>query len=95
MLYKSLVTMDPFKTNLASLHYVTFIEPFVVMPTESLSFSSEQFMNNSITKLIEEKTNDPFILLEEHFFIAFLLQKKYEVQFEDLTHEVLEFFSEP
>jgi hypothetical protein len=53
-------------------------------------------MNNSVTKLIEEKTNDPFILLGEHFFVAFLLQKKYyEVQFEDFTHEELEFFSEP
>jgi hypothetical protein len=35
-LYNSLVAMDPFKTNLASLHYVTFIKPYVVMPTESL-----------------------------------------------------------
>jgi hypothetical protein len=64
------------KTDLVSLHYVTFIQSLVVMPTESLSFSSEQFMNNSITKLIEEKTNDHFILLEGHFFDAFLLQKK-------------------
>jgi hypothetical protein len=42
---------------------------------QSLSFGSDQFMNNSVTKLIEEKTNDPFILLGEHFFVAFLLQK--------------------
>jgi hypothetical protein len=33
-------------------------------------------MNNSVTKLIEEKTNHPFVLLEEHFFIAILLHKK-------------------
>jgi hypothetical protein len=26
------------KTDLASLHYVTFIEPLVVCPTEALSF---------------------------------------------------------
>jgi hypothetical protein len=37
---------------------------------------SEMFMNNSITKLIEEKTSHPFILLEEHFSAAILLHKK-------------------
>jgi hypothetical protein len=64
------------KTDLASLHYVIFIEPLAVMPTEFLSFACEQFMNNSVIKLIEEKTNNPFILLEEHFFASLLLQKK-------------------
>jgi hypothetical protein len=66
------------------------------MSTESLSFGSEQFMNNSINKLIEEKINDPFLLLEEHYFTTVLLHNKiYKVQFEDLPHEVLEFFLEP
>jgi hypothetical protein len=40
---------------LASLHYVTFIEPLVVCPTEALSFDSDEFMNNAINKVIEEK----------------------------------------
>jgi hypothetical protein len=93
--------MDPFcksyvKVDLSSLHYVTFIESFVVMPTKSLSLSPEQFMNNSINKLIKEKINDPFLLVEQHFFITVLLHNKiYEVQFEDLSHKVLKFFSEP
>jgi hypothetical protein len=87
--YKSCVKID-----LAWLHYVTIIEPLTVMPTESLSIHSEQFMNNFINKLIEEKINDPFLLLEEHFFATILLHNEtYEVQFEDLSLEVLGFFS--
>jgi hypothetical protein len=82
--------MDPFckscaKTNLVSLHYVTFIEPLAIFPTKALSFDSKQFTNNSINKVIEE-----------HFFTAGLLYKRnYEVQFQDLSPEVLEFFLEP
>jgi hypothetical protein len=63
-------------TDLASLHYVTFIEPFAVLPTETLSFDFEKFTNNSIKQMIEEKINDHFLLLEEHFFTAILLHKK-------------------
>jgi hypothetical protein len=36
------------KTDLATLHYVTFIELFGVFPTKALSFDSKQFMSNSI-----------------------------------------------
>jgi hypothetical protein len=61
------------KTDLASLHYVIFIELLAIMPMESLPFGSKQFINNSVTKLIKEKNNDPFILLEEYFFAAFVL----------------------
>jgi hypothetical protein len=80
-LFIYLVTMDHFcksnaKTNLATLHYVTFIEPLAVFPAEALSFDSEKFTNNSINEVIEAKTNDPFLLLEEHFFDAILLYKK-------------------
>jgi hypothetical protein len=72
--------------DLVSLHYVTFIDPLAVMSTESLSFGFERFMNNSINKLIEEKTNGPF-LLDEHFFAAVLLHNKTcQVQFEDMSH---------
>jgi hypothetical protein len=60
MFFISLVIMNTFckscvDTDLASLHYVTFIEPFVISPKEALSFSSEQFTNTSINKLIEPK----------------------------------------
>jgi hypothetical protein len=61
------------ETDLASLHYVTFIEPLVVFPTEALSFNFEQFTNNSINKVIESITNDHFPLFEEHFFAAVLV----------------------
>jgi hypothetical protein len=54
------------KTNLASLHYATFIEPLTVRPIEALSFDSEQFANNSI-KVIEAKNRNPFLLSKEHF----------------------------
>jgi hypothetical protein len=64
------------ETDLISLHYVTFIEPLVVYPTEALSFDSDEFMNNSINKVIEEKTNESFVLLNEHFFTDFLVHKK-------------------
>jgi hypothetical protein len=84
------------KTDLATLHYMTFIEPLTIFSTEALSFDSEQFTNNSINKVIEAKTTDPFLQLEEHFIAVVLLyQKIYEIQFESLSHEVLEFFSEP
>jgi hypothetical protein len=83
--------MDPFHnsyadTDLASPHYITFIEPLAALPMEAFSFCSEQFMSNSTEKVIEGKINAPFILLEEHFSTAVMLyNKKYEVQFEDLT----------
>jgi hypothetical protein len=67
--------------DLATLHYVTFIEPFGVFSTEPLSFNSEQFMNNSISNIFESKLNGPFLLFEEHFFAVVLLYKKsYEMQ---------------
>jgi hypothetical protein len=43
------------ETDLASGHYVTFIEPFVVCPTDALSFDSDEFTNNNMNKMIEEK----------------------------------------
>jgi hypothetical protein len=77
------------------LHYITFIDPLIVPPIDVLSFESEQFINNFINKVIETKTNEPFILLKENFLGAVLLYKKnYEVLSEHLSHEVLEFFSE-
>jgi hypothetical protein len=96
MFFISLVAMDLFyksnaETDLASLHYVTFI-----FPMEALSFNSKQFTNNSMKKVIGGERNNPFLLLEEHLFAVILLyNKNYEVQFEELSQEVLKFFSEP
>jgi hypothetical protein len=74
--YKTYVESD-----LASVHYVTFIEPLTVCPTETV---------------IEEKMNDSFVLLEEHYFTAFLVYKKsYKFKFEDMSHKILQFFAEP
>jgi hypothetical protein len=76
--------------------FPTFIEPVAILPIEVLSFDSEQFTNNSMNKVIEGKRNDSFVHLEKLFFAAVMLYtKNYEVQFEDLLHEVLDFFSEP
>jgi hypothetical protein len=100
MFFISLVTTGLFyksnvETDLASLHYITFIVPLVVFPMEALSFDSKQFTNNSVKNVTEKERNDPFILLEEHFFTAVLLyNKNYEIHFKDLSQEVLEFFSE-
>jgi hypothetical protein len=38
----------------------------------NVTLDSEQFINNSINKLIEEKISDSFLLLEEHFFAIVL-----------------------
>jgi hypothetical protein len=77
-------------TDLASLHYITFIEPFTVSPKEVLSFDSKQFMNTSINKLIETKDKDTFLLFEEHLFESVLVYRKsYDVHFEDLSNEYL------
>jgi hypothetical protein len=82
--------------NTAPDTFPTFIELVAILPIEALSFDSEQFTNNSMNKVIEGKRNDSFVHLEELFFAAVMLYtKNYEVQFEDLLHEVLDFFSEP
>jgi hypothetical protein len=84
------------ETVLASLHYVTFIEPLAVFLTEVQSFDFDDFTINSMKKVIEEKINDPFVPLEEYFFAVVLLYKKnYEVEFEDMSYEVIEFFYQP
>jgi hypothetical protein len=61
ILFISLVAMEPscktyVETDLASLHYITFIESLAICPTEALSFDSNQFTKNSINKVTEEKT---------------------------------------
>jgi hypothetical protein len=84
------------ETDLTSLHYVTFIEAFASYPTKVLSFDSSEFKNNVTNKVIEENTNEPIVLIEEHFFAIFLVYKKsYKFEFEDLPPEVLQFFSQP
>jgi hypothetical protein len=56
--------------DLASVHYVTFIEPLDISPSEAMCFDSKEFRNTCINKLIETKPEDPFLLFEEHFFAA-------------------------
>jgi hypothetical protein len=68
LIYKSCVEID-----LASLHYITFMEPIAVFPTEALSFHSDDFTINSMKKVIEGNINDPFVLLKQHFFNVVLL----------------------
>jgi hypothetical protein len=75
------------------LQYVTFIKPFDVLPTEALSFDSNQFTSNYTNKIFKSKNKDHFLLLEEHFFDAVVVCKKnYDIQFEDLPHKVVSFF---
>jgi hypothetical protein len=82
--------------DLASLHYVTFIEPHAISPSEALCFNSEQFTNTTINKLIEAKPKDHFLIFEEYFVAnVFVYRKSYGVQFKDLSNEDLEFFTEP
>jgi hypothetical protein len=82
-----LVAMDTFY-DLASLHYVIFIEPLTFPPSEALCFDSEQFTNTSINKLIEAKPKGPFMIFEEYFFTnVFVYRKSYVVQFKDLSNE--------
>jgi hypothetical protein len=74
------MAIDPFcksciKTDLTSLHYVTFMEPLAIFPIEALPFDSKQFTNNSINKVVESKTEESFLLLEEHIFAAISLYK--------------------
>jgi hypothetical protein len=47
-------------TDLAMLHYVTFIEPFDVLPTESLSFDCNQITLSYENKIFESNDKDPF-----------------------------------
>jgi hypothetical protein len=54
----SLVAMDHFyksfvETDLAFLHYVTFIEPLAIFSTEALSFHFDDFTVNSMKKVIK------------------------------------------
>jgi hypothetical protein len=77
----SLMEMDHFyksytKTDLASLHYVTFIESLAIFSTEALSFDFDDFTVNFMKKVIKGNINNSFVLLEEHFFDAVLLYKK-------------------
>jgi hypothetical protein len=43
------------ETNLATLHYLAFIEALTLSSKEALSFDSKQFTNNTNNKVIEEK----------------------------------------
>jgi hypothetical protein len=71
--------------DLASLHYVIFIQLIAISSNEVMSFGSEQFINTSINKLIEPKDKDPFMIFEEYFFGSVLVNRKsYNIHFKDL-----------
>jgi hypothetical protein len=77
-MFISLVGIDLFyksyvETDLAMLHYVIFIESLAVSRTEAMFFDSNDFTSNSMKKVIQGNINDPFVLVEEHFFDAVLL----------------------
>jgi hypothetical protein len=63
-------------SKLTRPYYVTFIGLLVVCPKKALSFSSDEFTNNNINKVIEEKINDHFMLPKEHLFATFFVYKK-------------------
>jgi hypothetical protein len=46
-------------------------------------------MNNSISEVIEVKINNHFVLLKNMSSMPFYCKKTYEVQFENMSHEVL------
>jgi hypothetical protein len=51
-------------------------------------------MSNYANKIFESKNEDSFVLLKEHFFEAVMACKKCNgLEFEDLSGEVVEFFS--
>jgi hypothetical protein len=91
-LFISLVAMDTFcksygATDLASLHYVIFIESFAILRMEVVSFDFEQSTNNSIDKMIEEKTDDPFCSLKNISLPPFCCIKKL-MKFNSKTYHV-------
>jgi hypothetical protein len=81
------------ETDLASLYYVTFIAPLAVCPTEALSIDYDQFTNNTINKVIEEKNEQLFRAPRSRNLFG--VKKPYKFEFKDLSYEVLQFFSEP
>jgi hypothetical protein len=78
--------------DLAMLHYVTFIEPFGVLPTGPCYSTPNNSRTTTPTRSLNKKS-DPLVLLEEHFITAVVEYKKiYQIQFEDLWQEVVLFF---
>jgi hypothetical protein len=72
------------KTDLATLHYVTFLKPFGVF--------QHNLYHLTLTKS-QSNDEDLFLLLEEHFFEAVMVCKKYyAVELEYLSQEVVKFF---
>jgi hypothetical protein len=83
MFFKTLVAMNYscktfVKTNLAPLHYVTFIEPLAVCSTDVLSFDSNEFMNNG-----------GYHAHQRTFLHSFFgVKKPFKFETEVLSHEV-------
>jgi hypothetical protein len=48
--------------DLATVHYVTFVELFDMLPTEALSFDDTKFLSNYTNKFFEfKKINHVFV----------------------------------
>jgi hypothetical protein len=58
------------------LHYVTFVEPFGVLPTEALSFDDAKFVSNYTSKVFQSKKKDHVLCFGQHLFDAVLCIKK-------------------
>jgi hypothetical protein len=83
------------RADLASLHYAAFIEPLAVA-SAPLSFGPAPFYDspNNEPHPPQVILSDPF-LEDQYFTAAALHRNKSEVHFDDLTPEVLDFFSHP
>jgi hypothetical protein len=83
------------RVDLAWLHYAAFIEPLAVV-LAPLSLGSTPFYDSLNNRLHPPQVipSDPF--MEDLYFAADTLHRnKSEVRFDDLTQEVLDFFSHP
>jgi hypothetical protein len=83
------------ETDLETLHYVAFIDPPTVFPTEACPLTlNSLWTTTQSTRWLKQKQLT-ISYYSKNISRNFVVQKKYEVQFESLLHEVLEFFSEP
>jgi hypothetical protein len=58
------------------LHYVTFVEPFGVLPTEAVSFDDAKFVSNYTNKGLSIQKKDHVLCFGQHLFDAVLCIKK-------------------
>jgi hypothetical protein len=96
-LLRSLVAMDPYykscaEIDLASLHYVTFIKPLFILPTEPCP-STWKCLRTTLSSWLKQKKTFSCSPKNISSLLFWCTKKNYTVEFEELSHEVLEFFS--